>query len=62
MERASPIELRKAMDASSLLSQAGILFVPVPVVGAEDCAKLMAEAQSRLEILALAIEQEGGAV
>lgn len=39
MDRASPVELRKALQVAQQLAQAGILFVPVPVPVIDDADK-----------------------
>jgi len=40
IERASPVELRKALELAQQLAQAGILFVPVPVLDSQDQAQM----------------------
>lgn len=40
IERASPVELRKALELAQQLAQAGILFVPVPVLDQNDKAQM----------------------
>lgn len=40
MDRASPVELRKALQVAQELAQAGILFVPVPVLDDADKAQM----------------------
>jgi hypothetical protein len=48
MERASPVEMRKALEAVQVLKQAGILFVPIPVLDKEDQIELVKNVQRRL--------------
>lgn len=62
MNKASPIDLRKAMEAAQALASCGILFVPMPADGAEEFTKRMEESAQRLEQLAVAAEQQGGAI
>lgn len=52
MNKASPIDMRKALEMVSALRSAGILFVPMPVVDAEEAARRVEEAEARLEQMA----------
>lgn len=52
MERASPVELRKAIDMANALVEAGLSFVPVPVLDDADREALVAQAMARMDILA----------
>jgi len=59
MNRASPVELRKSMDAATTFTKAGLLFVAVPVMNSDDHAYLAGLAQERLnQILREAEEAE----
>ena len=49
MNRATPVELRKAMEAAHTLANAGILFVPMPVTSDDDREALVTEFHARLE-------------
>jgi hypothetical protein len=49
MNRASPVDLRKAMDATLTLFKAGVLFVPMPVLNGDDHLQLVMQCQDRLE-------------
>lgn len=40
MNRASPVELRKALQCADVLAKSGIDFVPIPVVSPEQKAEL----------------------
>lgn len=60
MNKASPVELRKAMEAAQTLASYGILFVPMPVNGHDEFIKRMEESAQRLEMLAVEAEQQGG--
>lgn len=52
MERASPVELRKAIAMANALAEAGLSFVPVPVLDDADRESLVAQAMARMDILA----------
>lgn len=59
IERASPAELRKALEVARQLAQAGILFVPLPVIDEMDkplFEKMMHNQMARFDEL---IEAEG---
>jgi hypothetical protein len=49
MNRASPVELRKAMEIARVLTTAGILFVAIPVMDEQDHAELVFKLSRRLE-------------
>lgn len=48
MNRASPVDIRKAMDAANTYKQAGILFVPMPVFSEEEMLAKTREGAERL--------------
>ena len=52
MERASPVELRKAIAMANALAEAGLSFVPVPVLDDADREALVAQAMARMDTLA----------
>lgn len=52
MERASPVELRKAIAMANALVAAGLSFVPVPVLDDVDREALVAQAMARMDTLA----------
>lgn len=52
MNRASPIDLRKALEMVNVMVKAGILFVPMPALSDADHANLVAQAADRLEQIA----------
>jgi hypothetical protein len=56
MKRASPVDLRSAMDAAHVMAHIGIMFVPMPVLSDDDAAELKAKAYARLEALEKAAE------
>lgn len=51
MERASPADLRTAIEAANALMCAGIMFVPMPIISAADAEELKAKAYARLEAM-----------
>lgn len=52
MNRASPVDLRKAMEMASTLTKAGILFVCMPVADEDEHYALIRQAEFRLEKMA----------
>lgn len=58
MTRASPSELRKSLVAAQAMVQAGILFVPMPVLNEQDHAELASQMQNRLETMAVEAEKD----
>lgn len=58
MMRASPAELRKAIEAANVMVKSGILFVPMPALHPEDLATLQAQAMIRLDRLVENAEKE----
>ena len=56
MERASPVELRKAIAMANALIEAGLSFVPVPVLDDADREALVAQAMARMDTLASEVE------
>lgn len=62
MNRASPVELRKCLEAANMLAQSGIRFVPIPAATDAEYAILSAMFMDKLESLAVEAEKsEGGA-
>lgn len=51
MEKASPAEMRKALEVVDTLKKGGILFVPVPVMGDKDHQNLISILDYRLEAI-----------
>lgn len=49
MNRASPVDLRKAIAIANEFVKAGILFVPMPVLSEPDHVALVADMSKRLE-------------
>lgn len=49
MNRASPVDLRLALEMAHRLAKAGVVFVPVPVLSNEDKAILVRDAYMRLD-------------
>lgn len=58
MDRANPKDLRTAMELATSMMKAGILFVPMPVLHAEDHKELGRQSVDRLEKIATAVESE----
>lgn len=56
MNRASPADLRKALQMARTLADAGIGFICIPVLSADDHNELVEMAAVRLETLALEAE------
>lgn len=48
MNRASPVEMRKALEMVETFKQYGILFVAVPVLNADDHIALVSDVSNRL--------------
>ena len=57
MDRPSPVEMRKALEAVEALKRAGILFVPIPVLSQEDHSELIRCMTDRME--RIIIDSEG---
>lgn len=51
MKRADPVEMRQALQAVEAFSQAGVLFVPMPVVDPAEHGELVAQMLLRLDRL-----------
>jgi len=58
MKRASPVQLRQALDAADGLAKAGVRFVCVPVIDEADAMNLAGQAAQRLERLAYIAEAQ----
>ncbi|ENZ5742865.1 DUF1382 family protein [Enterobacter hormaechei] len=58
MQRASPVDLRKCLEAADMLARAGVRFVPVPAATDEEFAQLSALMNQRLDAIATAAEEE----
>ncbi|MBJ2292645.1 DUF1382 family protein [Pseudomonas sp. MF5691] len=56
MKRATPAQLRQAIELANKMVKLGILFVCVPVVDEADHLNLATQATERLERLALIAE------
>lgn len=56
MMRATPVSMRRALEAVRLYADHGILFVPMPVLNESDQADLIRQVDERLEKMA----QEAG--
>lgn len=55
MNRARPVDLRKAMEVAQAYLKAGLWFVPVPVLNDKDFNGLVKQSDARLTL----IEQDG---
>ena len=61
MNRASPVDLRKAIQVANVYVNAGILFVPMPVLNKDDHAAKVLEAELAIESLLTQAEKGGAA-
>ncbi len=57
MNRASPVDLRKCLEAAHGLAHIGIRFVPIPVATDEEFQALSAELSRKLEQMAVEAEK-----
>ncbi|NKR35267.1 DUF1382 family protein [Klebsiella variicola] len=57
MNRASPVDLRKSLEAAHMLASIGIRFVPIPVATKEEFQALSAELSRKLEQMAVEAEK-----
>lgn len=57
MNRASPVDLRKCLEAAHGLAHIGIRFVPIPVATEEEFQALSAELSRKLEQMAVEAEK-----
>ncbi|WP_395599034.1 DUF1382 family protein [Pseudomonas sp. A1437] len=58
MKRASPVQLRQALEVANTLVKHGINFVCMPVVDEADAVNLAGQAAERLERMALIAEAQ----
>jgi len=58
MKRASPVQLRQALEVANTMVRHGIRFVCMPVVDEADGANLASQATERLERMALIAEAQ----
>lgn len=56
MNRASPVQLRKALESAKAMAMAGIMFVPMPVADEDEKIRRVNEAYDRLGQMAQASE------
>ena len=56
MEKANPVEMRKALEVVQGLKAGGILFVPIPVIGEKDKDELLDELYRRIDLLMQQVE------
>ena len=62
MNKASPVDLRKCIEAANMLAQMGIRFVPMPAATDAEFSMLSALFMDKMEALAVEAEKkEGGA-
>lgn len=58
MERATPVQMRKSLELSMSLRDAGIRFVPLPVMSEVDHTRLIGILNTRLEKIAVQAETD----
>ena len=51
LERASPAQLRKALELANLFVKMGVNFVPVPVASDEEQDELVSQAMAKLQVM-----------
>ena len=56
VEKANPVEMRKALEVVQGLKAGGILFVPIPVIGEKDKDELLGELDRRLGMILQQVE------
>ncbi|WP_176514350.1 DUF1382 family protein [Pseudomonas faucium] len=57
MMRATPVSMRRALEAARTYAEHGILFVPMPVFNEADQADLVRQVDERLERMAKELER-----
>ncbi|MDD1958984.1 DUF1382 family protein [Pseudomonas sp. 39004] len=58
MMRATPVSMRRALEAARTYAEHGILFVPMPVFNEADQSDLVRQVDERLERMAAMAEAE----
>lgn len=58
MQKASPVDMRKALEVVDVYRKAGMLFVAMPVLDAADHESLKLQSQHRLEQIIDEAEQD----
>ena len=61
IQKANPVDLRKAIEVANIYVKAGILFVPMPVLNKNDHAARVLEAELAIEALLTEAEKGGAA-
>ena len=56
MEKANPVEMRKALEVVQGLKAGGVLFVPIPILDTEDRLSLLNELDRRLDMILQQVE------
>jgi hypothetical protein len=56
LERASPVQIRKALELANLFVKMGVNFVPVPVASDDEQQKLVAQALDKLAEMEKVVE------
>lgn len=51
MNRASPVEMRKALEIVDAFKRAGVLFVPMPVLDEADRLQMVGQMQGRIDAI-----------
>ena len=58
MERATPVELRRSMEAADAMKDSGLRFVPMPVIDEEDHRNLVLQMYEKLAKIAELCDDE----
>jgi hypothetical protein len=51
MNKTSPVEMRKYLELVDAFKQAGIGFIPIPILNTDDKGELLADMSRRLSVI-----------